>query len=108
MADRKRQNHLQAGAAGRASRNVNAPVVGDDDLLNQSESEPGAAAFSGEEGSENALSLGGGDTGTVVIYRDSDATCLYASLDRDVRSNLRARARLNRIAKQVAERLAQE
>src|SRR5688572_28194871 len=85
-------------------------VVSDDDFLDEGEAETGAARLGGEEGTEHALGHRRGDPRPVVA--DDDAEQLVFAVDRpvdgDARRDTGIDARFERIAEQVADRLAQQ
>src|SRR5690348_2909172 len=67
---RDRKRHLEACAALRRRSDHNPPVVGDDDLEDQREAEPGASALGREERAEHALADRRIDAAAVVVERD--------------------------------------
>src|SRR5438093_10162382 len=66
---RHRQDDLHARSALCRSCHLDAPVVRDDNFLNQREAEPRAAALGREERREDSLALGRRNAGTVVVHR---------------------------------------
>src|SRR2546430_11428294 len=106
----ERQSHLEAGPAERCRADDDAAVVRDDDLEDQRKAKSGAGGFGGEKRSEDAIARGWFDPGPVVV--DADAADALRVIDLRINAHLRRNARcgtrIDGVAQQVAERLAQQ
>src|SRR5262245_34393399 len=107
---REWQRHREVGAALTLRHRCDAPVVSDDDLLHQGEAKARAPGLGREEWTEHPFSYRRRDPRPVVA--DHDAQRLLIAIDRalssDVRCDTRADAGLERIAKEVTDRLTQQ
>jgi hypothetical protein len=104
------KRHLKAGAAEWRGSDGDSPVVENDDLLHQSQTQAGAVALGSEEGPENALARRGLDTRPAVLYEDAHRfprAIDFGSNDDD-RRQLGVGTRLDGIPDQVCEGLPQQ